>query len=104
MKALIVKAIQFLLIARVVAAPVALRPTADEGPPQSAVVIRRCAWPAQACRITSVRITEGGDGPPRLTSPASVVPGRAVSAAAAADRPPRPSDDDTRRALWHLRC
>lgn len=104
MKALVVKAIQFLLIARVLAAPVALRPATGEDASGAVLVVRVCAWPAHQSRVTSASITEGRDGGGAPSAPAVSRTRRTAHPATAADRPLCPFDDYARRSLWRLRC
>lgn len=51
------RAILLLLVVRVVAAPVTLRPPAKLC--RAEVVVRVCSWPAQQARSTSARLTAG---------------------------------------------
>lgn len=74
------RAVLILLIVRVVAAPIALRPTPN--PTRSGVIVRICSWPAQQIRSTSGKLTVGETsitpemilphaGPPQFTTQSS---------------------------------
>ena len=54
-----VKVLQLLLIARVLAAPVALRPAEGDSHWQTLVVARACAWAAHQSQIGVHKIDEG---------------------------------------------
>jgi hypothetical protein len=54
--------ILLLLIVRMIAAPVAQRPTNTRHRSSSGLVLRVCSWPAQVAQSTSIRLAEGLDG------------------------------------------
>jgi hypothetical protein len=66
-----------LLIVRMIAAPVAQRPTNTRHHPSSGLVLRVCSWPAHVARSTSIRVAERLDG--SAPGPASPSPRPSMS-------------------------
>lgn len=96
------RVVLLLLVLRVAAAPIALRPM-PTNPVRVVMVVRVCAWPVHQARVTSAKLTEGRDDQVVPVSPAPLVP-RSVPPTTAADWPLSFLHDDSRRLLSCLRC
>jgi len=97
-------AVLFLLVARVIAAPIALRPGTVDVPLQGGLVVRVCAWLVQKTWSISDKLTigEGTDAPDAvLPTPG---PPRPRSASSPRLDSLAPSDEYARRSIGSLRC
>lgn len=97
------RVVLLLLIAKVVAAPFALRPAPANYPSHIRVVVRICAWPVHQTGFTSPELTEGGELgiETRLPCEDSL---RLAAPSFTLDDGSSFMDDYTRRAIARPRC
>ncbi|WP_406697925.1 hypothetical protein V5E97_03645 [Singulisphaera sp. Ch08] len=104
-RAFVKKGLLFLLVARVVAAPIALRPASVNDPSQNGLVVRVCSWPVQHVRTASDKLTVGeGMAKPEADCPP---PGSArldILFSPCVRHGLSPSDAYIRRSIARLRC
>lgn len=102
--AFLIRVVATLLIARVVAAPIALNPAAPSDPLRAGLILRVCTWPAQEGRPTATKLTIGewSAAPTEELIQDLSFPTEAGSASRI--HPSDPRERYTRRALDRLLC
>lgn len=98
------RAMMVLLIARVIAAPIALNPSALTDPHRPGLIMRVCSWPVQEGRPVANKLTTGEWTPSPAVQPCQkVVPSRCAGSAARGEQADRLARH-VRRALDRLQC
>lgn len=103
-KALLIRAMQLLLIARMVAAPVATPPTGVDNHSRALLIVRICAWAAHQSRVTTARRTVADDANAPTASPDPGPPRASILPLAPPVRRDSSLDRYSRRSTASPRC
>lgn len=104
-RALVKKALLFLLVARVVAAPIALRPASVDDPAKNGLVVRVCSWPVLQVRTASDKLTVGeGMAKPEADCPPPGSTRLDIKSSPCTRHGLSPVDAYSRRSIARLRC